>query len=505
MSLIEAVECNTNEFYSDLSQKYISEHGVGKYVSFATEALSREAERTKQLWCEDYELILRACELELIEKHKIQLQDEFERMLKSGITSDISSLYHLLRKNEGTTTTLQQSLKHLILKEFDNNSINLGINEIQNVQILLQKFTEFIRHSFNNEPNILATLEDSMSFIINKKITGAGCLFSKYIDESLRNRSLSTDSISLIQVFCENIDAFDDFINDYKEKLAQRLVFHSVNLSDEENVLGVFRSAEKLSPEQNCHLSRILQDFQAKTSEVIVMTSHAWPSTCDPRCSNSEFTPRNPILKNIMQSFEDDYKHVHCGRRLQWCPHLFTLETDNGTVMSLLQYELISEMPFDSVTEIGEKLAASQKDIALALKSLQEHGVVKFNSHDGQITFLQLPDGLNLLPSEDLELALAETSSEAIVDFIQQEHEMTSARHLRESYILQCMVTLILKRQRQVSPAELRKLLLSSSASLAHGHAFAPKSEDIEIAVTSLIQKGYLEFNVHENIYIYVP
>lgn len=497
------VEANTRTFYADLSRKFISEHGVGKYVAFATDCLATESNRSKELWSDDYELIVRACEIELIENHKTQLQEEFEKMLKSEVISDISTLYRLLSKNEGTTTTLQLSLKNLIFKEFDLNAASSRMDDVKNIQSVFKKYSELINKSFANEPKILSTLDESMAFILNKKISNAGNLFSRFIDESLRNGVLTPETVSIIQVFCANIEAFEEFVSDYKVKLAQRLIFHDTNVNDEERVIEIFRWAEKLSPEQSCHLTRMLLDHKEKTLSVLVLTSHAWPSTCDPRSTSTII--RDPSLMDVIQKFEEDYKDAHCGRRLQWCPHLFTLETQNGTVMSLLQYELISQMPFSNPLEVGERLSVSQKEIALALKSLQEHGIVQFDPQSNVVSYVHLPGHLNVLPKEDLESALIESSSVGIIDFIQQEQENCSARHLRQSFILQSVISSILKQQRQCSPAEMRKLVISSTESLKHGHAFVPNYEDIETAVNGLLGKGYLEFNAHENIYIYVP
>ena len=101
-------------------------NSTSAYVLFATGELMKETERAKYLWESDasaIEIISRTCELELIEKHKDKLQEEFERMLQSERINDLNILFKLLGKNEGTTAALQQCLKQLIIKDLKNRTV----------------------------------------------------------------------------------------------------------------------------------------------------------------------------------------------------------------------------------------------------------------------------------------------------------------------------------------------------------------------------------------------
>lgn len=509
-SLLTMLEADTKEYYAKLSQEFIKSNTTATYVLFATEQLSKETSRTKYLWSSNpaaIEIILRVIELELIENHKAELQEEFERILKSERTADVNVLFRLLGKNEGTALALQRSLNRLILKEFDDSYSSLQSSQEILVHVLkvYQKNVAFIESAFDNDSKMIATLEDSMAQIINQKIKKSWLLFSNFIDEMLKKKlPLSKDVLGILKLFSARSESFDDFINEFKEKLAERSIFNDLEVEVEESVLAMFN--DKLSPEHYNHVKRMLQDYKEKRESVLVLTSHAWPINCNPQNFDSESVPDS--LKNLMKSFEVEYCKVHCGRRLQWCPQLITLQAENGTVMTLLQYQIINLLPLstEKLTEAAQKLDVSLKEFTVALKILQEFEVVKYEISSNQFEFLALPENLNLVPIKGISDEIESVVLNQIVgDSGKLSLEIDSTRQARQSFILQSLISLILKKQRQASPAELKKLITSSAGKLKNDHSFTPSLEDIDAAVNSLIGKGYVEFNETENLFIYVP
>lgn len=514
LSLIAMVEEDTKEHYAKLSQQFIQNNTTSTYVLFASEELSKESERTNHLWESDSEairIIMRICENELIENHKDKLQEEFENMLQFERTSDLNLLFKLLGKNEGTIVALQHSLSRLILKDFDYayNSANSSSNEaITSIIEVYKKYAKFINSAFDNEHSMVTTLEDAIAQIINQRIKNSWILFSNFIDELLRSRNPITEEIEgIMKLFTLRTESFDDFIDEYKERLSQRIVFNGIDIDSEENFMKIFKSAEKekLSPEQNCHLNRMLLDYKEKLESILVLTSHAWPTSCNPIKLDEGDIPES--LKGLMQEFEDEYRGIHCGRKIQWCPQLITLESENGTVMTLLQYQLIHALPFEgNLTVIAQKLNATLDEVTSAFKVLQDCDIIKLDNLSGLYDFVNLPGNLNLIPVKNHsmghdQLALGNFSH----DNSKLAIELDSSRQVRQSFIIQSLITMILKRQRHSSPAEMKKLLISAASSLKHGHAFVPQADEIDAAINGLIGKGYLEFNEQENLYIYVP
>lgn len=508
------VEEDTKEYYANCSQKFIENNSTSTYVLFATEQLSTESERTKFLWGSDPEavkIVLTTCENELIENHKGKLQEEFEKMLQFERISELNLLFKLLGKNEGTITALQQSLSQLVLKEFDvaynsTFSSNDVINSILDVYL---KYMKFIHSAFDNDDSMIKTLEDSMAQIMNQKIKRSWIIFSNLIDEILRSKipiTITDDITKIIKLFTIQSDSFDEFVDEFKEKLSQRIIFSGIDLKSEEFIIEIFRSEDKLSPEQNCHLKRMLLDFkEKKESSVLILTSHAWPSSCNPTDLNETAIP--DLLKDFMQEFEVRYRQVHCGRKVQWCPQLITLESDNGTIMTLLQYQIIHSLPFGiNLTEIVQKLGVSLIEFSSALKMLQDGEIVKFDASSGIFYYVGLPCNLNLIPLRGSAVEI----ENVVISGLSNENskmsmEIDSSRQLRQSFILQSLITIILKRQRHTSPAEMKKLLISAMGSLKNGHGFVPQADEIDAAISGLIGKGYLEFNEQENLYIYLP
>jgi hypothetical protein len=516
MSLLEMVEEDTKEYYSKCSREFIENNSTSNYVKFATEQLSKESERTEYLWVSDAEavkIVLRVCENELIENHKSKLQDEFERMLRFERISELNLLFKLLGKNEGTITALQQSLNQVILKEFDvNYNSTLSSDEvIKGILEVYKKYTKFIKLAFDDEYLMMKTLEDSMDQIINYKIKRSWTIFSNFLDEILKARiSITEDMTKILKLFTLRTESFEEFVNEFKDKLSQRIIFSGIDLVSEELVIEIFKCSEKLSPEQNCHLKRMLLDFKEKgaaalterdqSDSVLVLTSHAWPTSCNPTNMNESTIPDS--LKSIMKEFEFKYRKNHCGRKVQWCPQLITLESGNGTLMTLLQYQIIDALPFGiNLMEIVGKLDVPLTDFNANFKILQDHEIIKFDSLSEEFKYINLPGNLNLIPVRESEVAVIGALSS---ENSKQSMEIDSSRQVRQSFILQSLISMILKRQRQTSPAELKKLLMTAAACMNHGHAFIPQDDEIDAAINGLIGKGYLEFNDQENLYIYV-
>ena len=302
-------------------------------------------------------------------------------------------------------------------------------------------------------------------------------------------------------MFTEVTKYFDEFMTDYKDKMSKRIIYLSINIEAEEKVLEIFKKSGKMSPEQTCHLNRMLLDYKEKHNSVLVLTSHAWPSSCNPIILDSLTLPKT--LDNLIREFEDEYKEFHCGRRLQWCPQLITLQTYNGTSMSLLQYQIISSLPLsvDTIQQVSNRLGRSFNETTTAIKVLQECGVVSMKN--GLLEFVCLPANLNLIP------VLEEASNYEEVTSLAHKHntssEIDASLKARQSFIIQSLIVTILKRKRQISPAELKKLLFLSVDKLQHDHSFLPQAIDIDEAIKSLTGKGYLEFNEQDYLYIYVP
>ena len=428
-------------------------------------------------------------------------------MLSSERVNDLNILFKLLGKNEGTLLALQQCLKQLIIKDFDkmHNATSQSCQESVTQAIrTYQKYVKFIEAAFNNEKIMRETLQESMSHILNQKIEKSWTLFSTFIDDFLRMRDCTDDSCyEIVNLFARLTEKFDDFIMDYKEKLARRIIFNMIDISLELKILDILNSVEKFTAEQNCHLNRMLQDFKEKPDDsILVLTSHSWPSSCNQTPIDPNTLPES--LGTLMEAFEEEYREIHCGRRLQWCPQLITVELQNGTVMTLLQYQIISSLPITkNLSELSETLGRQVSEVSISLKILQDAGVIVFDSSKGTFEFFALPSNLNLIPFGD---ALPDEIENVVMSGSNPaSNGVDESLQIRKSFIIQSLVSIILKRQRQTSPAELKKLLLSATGTLKHGHAFLPHTDEINAAINSLVDKGYLEFNEQEHLYIYIP
>lgn len=512
MNLIGSIEADTKDYYFRISEQFIENHSISAYVQFASDSLTKESERSSYLWEENksaVDIIMRTCEMELIERHKEKLELEFERMLQSEKHSELTLLFKLLGKNEGASLALQQCFSQLIIKDFSrlHNALGQAYEETINlIKAVHQKYSQFIENAFCNDEKMLATLKQATSIIINQKVKNSWNLFSEFINESLSTNILPNHELfDIVNLFSSVTESFDEFILDYKNKLSQRIIYQSVLIEAEEEMIEIFKQSGKMSPEQNFHLKRMLLDYKDKQNDsVLVLTSHAWPSRCNP--VNAEISSLPEELNHLLTKFEKEFKEAHCGRKLQWCFQLITLQSDNNTTMSLVQYQIIHSLPFGNgeLRQLSEKFGRSLNDVTDAIKVLQKFGIIE--SKDEIFEFVHLPPNLNLIywsedASKSREIASSSTSNETET----MSNESNSSNQIRQCFILQSLITTILKKHRQTSPAELRKILITSAEALPNGHAFRPQASQIEEAIDGLIGKGYLEFNEQDHLYIYVP
>ena len=192
LNLLAMVEADTKYYYSQISSKYIEKESISSYVKFATEELARETDRIRNLWDSNLfaiEIIIRACETELIENHQTKLEQEFSRMLKSERHSELNLLFKLLGKNEGASLALMQSLGQLILRDFDtlNDVHKQSCQEIiDQITQIYRRYCQFIDSAFQNDEKMRRTLLDSISQIINDRIKNSWPIFSSFIDENLK-------------------------------------------------------------------------------------------------------------------------------------------------------------------------------------------------------------------------------------------------------------------------------------------------------------------------------
>lgn len=504
------MELDSKFYFSKVSRLFLEQNDASKFVYFVTEQLSFESERIKFLWPTDLEAagaLMKVCEVELIDFHKSILQQEFERMLQFERSSEVKILFSLLKKNESTSQALQQSLSVLIAKELETASGAQPRLLVEKIIEIYAKFSVFVCEAFENDQKMLTALEDSIQNLINSKIKAFWKLLSVFIDERLKphNQHLSPQFHQFLRLFVVKSDCFDEFMIDFKEKFAYRLIYQDFDLNSETEIIGTLKQTGKLSPEQNCHLNRMLTDYEIRDEAVLVLTSHAWPSSCNPVAMNDSLLPES--LKSIISNFESGYRDSHCGRKLNWCPQLTTVETGNGCLMTLLQFVLIQNLPCsEDLDDISRKIGVSVSDVRRALKPLIEHSVISLDSNTNNFEFEKLSNNLNLIPlyGED-EASTVFTNSKISNETSNFNADLDSNGKLRRAFILQSLVASILKHKRQISPAELKKIVASNAANMKFGHSFNPSYEDLSDAINNLIGKGYAEFNTQDNLYIYVP
>lgn len=232
------------------------------------------------------------------------------------------------------------------------------------------------------------------------------------------------------------------------------------------NVMEGVCGVQKCSGERAMHLRRMLRDAQEGhfslddcNLTVQVITQHSWPreyESAQLQEGGGEFPEH---LQPQLEAFRSKYLAEHSGRKLVWCPQLLSVEVEdcrNGQryLMSLQQYSQLPKIDLSA----GERLS------------------------DNLISLLPRQAG----PSINAD-APAETVKPSV----------SGSSH---AHVLQALIVSLLKRRQKLSPAELFKVLRGELA----GRFGVVEEEEVRGALDVLQEKGFVEYNRADNLYLYL-
>ncbi|KAF0692546.1 Aste57867_16358 [Aphanomyces stellatus] len=398
-------------YYATKSQSWLAVDSTPAYMSKTEESLKNESSRVARYMHSTTEAkLLRALEIELLEKHQKQLLERENSgciaLLQNDKSDDLSRMYRLFsRVPDGLNPIAVLVRRHIetvgneIVDRRTQAIVSDNIKDpssdptfIKDILALHDKYKQVVQDQFGGNSLFQKALKEAFVEFVNKDV-GKDCsakLMSTFCDRILKSggEKLSDEQVEeylekVVQVFSYLTDK-DLFAEIYRNQLAKRLL-NQRSSSDDAEVLMISKLKLRCGAQFTGKMEGMLNDlaiggdhqaefdtFQ-KTHQganaiefgVQVLTTGHWPS----------YTPLQinlpPQMIKCMSLFKTYYDSKTSHRRLQWVHSL-----GNATVRATY---------------------ANNKWYDLQVTTLQAVALLLFNT-DETLTFEHLQESLNVSP-----------------------------------------------------------------------------------------------------------
>ena len=361
---------------------------------------------------------------------------------------------------------------------------------------------------FNDSSEMISCANAALSTLLNHHLPHpADCLTAALMSALQKEREqIQLSLLHLLPLFAH----FDALYASFQESLARAICFpcHNPPLLHPDTASHLIEALAALpscTAERACHLRQMLRDASARdlirwdardefTISLQLLTSHSWPRSFEGTCAETDWFSAGP---EALEMYSRGFREVQQGKKLQWCPQLTSVEVKD--------------------THTGKVYLMTPKQLRIVLGDREE------DDEDEETRLVKaVIDGntANTTTSTTAEVIVKtvprDTSTDAeVISLIPIKKSITSTAPLSTTpassttstdltHLLQCLIVSAMKRSPRSSPPSLHKQTLSAAQSLRHGHAFVPTDEAIEGAVKGLIEKGFLEYNKADNVYIYL-
>ncbi|KAF2072416.1 hypothetical protein CYY_006273 [Polysphondylium violaceum] len=403
----------TENYYTNESAKFISEHSVADYMKKVETRLNEEVKRVQQYLHPSTETeLISKCEKVLIEKHVEVVWNEFQSLLENDKISDLTRMYSLLsripRGLEPLRATLEKHVQNVGLQAV--SSIANGAIEprvyIETLLKVFKKYNDLVTGAFRSDTGFVASLDKACRRFINENAVTLAAkssskspeLLARFTDFLLKKSPNNPEESEMEQLlndvmivfkYIEDKDVFQDF---YSKMLAKRLI-HGTSTSEdlEGTMIGKLKStcgyeytsklqrmftdmslSRDLLDRFNTHLEQVERSQLGIDFSVLVLATGSWP--LQPPSTNFSIPKELQACEELFQKF---YQVQYSGRKLNWLHHLskgelktkylqssksgYTLQCSTYQIGVLLQFNI-----YDSLTT--EEIQGSTQLIDSVLK-----------------------------------------------------------------------------------------------------------------------------------------
>jgi cullin 1 len=311
-----------NEHYLQISLDYLLKKDIIEYIKYVEDIKKKE-----------YELIHKYCKSKNLEKmnniintiyltNKIELMNNLIITFKKEIIEDITLVYSVLKDID--IVFICNLFSEYLLHKIDYiGDINELINKYNFVN-------DFVNKVFNNDINIIRILTNHMRRIIsNDKIIEE---INNYIDFILGISCKESDPEGILKnIFSilKYLTNKDIFIETYSIKLSKRLLQNKSQCYELEKYsislikfeMGLVLTT-KLQGMINDIISSKEYKFEHNKLNVLVITQGLWPKQYKPNLTLPS------IMAEHIKSFENYYKEISSGKRIEWFYWISTMVLD---------------------------------------------------------------------------------------------------------------------------------------------------------------------------------
>lgn len=375
-----------------------------------------------------------------------------------------------------------------------------------------------LREAFNDSRQMTEAGNAALSKLLNDHLTSP----AMSLTEAALSAATSGSENGALRSLLPLLRDFEAFYTCFQESLA-RVICFPVNAAalasdDPANtaLTALIQSICRLpacSPERACHLKQMLRDaqhhryhLQEPPVSVQLLTAHSWPHSFDGtvEASNTEWFPQAAAAS--LERFTQGFLTEHEGRKISWCPQLTSVEVqDNLTgkryLMTLRQFKLLQDGSVGDDGDGADDEECQQVSRLLLHQAAPTESDSVNNSHSTYSTHTSHSSSniISLIPERTLHRRMDSTSSVLGTGPVPAKRPPSDYTH-----VLQCTLVSLLKRRQRLSPTELFKLCKQATLTLKHGNGFMAEDEQIQGAVGVLMDKGFVEWNKGDNVYIYL-
>lgn len=541
--LIKYLAALTSQHYNTVAQELLAKHNLSQYIQEAAKLLDAESSLIEYLWQEHPQLIepfVKSCEDALIGSNIALLESSFNNMLRDQDLQQLSLTFGLLLRIPGALAALQASFERSVVMSIVELWEKRKMTENDVVAIfgkmvrLHKKFIHLIEGPFAKHPQMQQAHIAAWKQAINYHVKDFGAHLAHCFDVCQRSPNVKQhrtllsyliDSLNILNLLEAPKDASStngcallQFANLNYELLARRLALQLSECGDEEVLLERLDALAALPAEYKSRLHRMLVDIRngqfvddENGFSVLVMTELAWPAALCNDAKNSATMALPP--DNMTKAFEDRYKERFPTRHLNWCPTFTRLnvslngaDCDAELVMSMQQWSIIHQLQQSATIRLHRIPTADH----WALQPLLEAKIVALSGKgQDQVIYLcckGLRGCINLLPDWAFKHDPTHSivgADNAVVSTVAPTPAALGTESASSSHLLQCCIVTLLKRHRQLSPAELFKHCAAHFAKHPN-FPFALPRDNFDREMQIVLQKGFAEYSQANNLYQYL-
>ncbi|VDM57987.1 unnamed protein product [Angiostrongylus costaricensis] len=522
----------TEEYYSGLAQKLLSDLTCSKYMEAVIEALEAEERRSATYVSQSsVSKVIRLCQDVMINAHKDKLHAVCHELITNEERKDLRNMYRLLKPIPSGLLVMAKEFEDYVRKKgLDLISTISGDNIpqqfVDNVLKVHEKFHAMKTEVFMDDGDFAGAL-DKVFLLMSSLLVSATSL-ARYTDNLLRKSAKGMNELEVDQQLSKAIVIFryiedkDVFQKYYSKMLASRLIMgFSVAMDAEEAMINKLKQA--CGYEFTSKLSRMFTDIglsseladkfnkvSAHTSvnvsmQPLVLQAGSWPLSV-PQASNGVSDTISFILPLILQpsiaEFEKYYIGAHNGRKLTWLFNMSHGELrltylDKPYLVSMTVYQMAILLCFQERDSILSDISA---ETGITGDTLLRNVRSIIDCHT--YLFQELDDSSELslnktLTCKRLRFRLA---TPQVVKHTEKEAESvcTTVTHDRK-YYMECAIVRIMKTRKVLKHSALVNEVIEQTRT-----RFTPDVAFIKKSIEDLIEKLYIQRTDQNDEYQYL-